>query len=90
MWLFCAAGAGVHQITFLHSPQFRASYLSPEPDELPDCLTDVGGALCAGYGLVEVSQLLSGDWDASGALAQVVVLLQTLQRCLEPAADYLL
>ena len=71
----CAEGAAnVHQIPFVH-----ISCLSPEPDKLPDGVTNVGGALCAGHRLVEVRQLLRGDCDAPGALAQIVVLLQTLQ-----------
>ena len=53
--------------------------LSPEPDELPDGVADVGGALGVGHGLVKVGQLLLGNCHTTRALTQVVILLQTLQ-----------
>ena len=52
--------------------------LSPEPDKLPDGVADVRRALRTGDRFVEVGELGRSDRHAPGALAEAVILLQTL------------
>ena len=86
---------------FLIEPQCHntvSSQLSPQSDELPDGVAHVHGALGAGHRLVEVRELLVGDGDGgarprhahSRPQPAIVILLQTLQRGLQPFADRLL